>query len=220
MPGKVAEYLALNGETHKYKISKDLKLHPSRVSEGLKRLEKLRLVKDREIGKARTGLIMRGYSLTVEGIATVLLHQPKLWEKIDIIADKSKETLPLIFGKWDYFKHTKTRESAIKNLKDAFWSLAFSIDFSDTTPRKRPLTEQENVKIIYDMIIWPPLLFMWEDLDKSAVLAWKSTIVADPDLNAFAQQKLAEREKAGLNRMKADKLDRILLERKKEVKSK
>lgn len=217
LPGKVAEYLALVGEAHKYKIAKDLKLHPSRVNEGMKRLEKLKLVKSREIGKARTGLPMRGYSLTLEGIAAVLTHRHKLWDKIDIIAEKNRGLLPLIFGKWDFFKKLEViLELATDSLKVAFFGLSFAISFSDMKRRTNPLSDKDNKKMVYERVIWPFELILLKDLDKKMARKWKEVIASDPKLNAFVQNLIKKKEETQRRIMEEIKADKLILKGRKE----
>jgi hypothetical protein len=123
-PGKIAIYLATAGEKWPYAIAKGTGLSHGRIGDAIPRLLKLGFIKGRELRKARTGLAVIGYSLTLKGLAEVLQDQPRLWEKIDIIASEHKKLLPLIFGKWDYFTKSKIRDFVILRLKHSFFLIA------------------------------------------------------------------------------------------------
>ena len=48
------------------------------------------------------------------------LKTPTLWREIDLVAKRHKERIPLIFGKWEYFKKQGWVDFVINNLMDFF----------------------------------------------------------------------------------------------------
>jgi hypothetical protein len=157
-------------ETTKYDLSKRLGLSYARIHEAIEGrskvgrafpgLEKRGFVKHEEIGKSRTGLAKKAYKATLKGLIYALTEEPKLWEKIDLIAQKNWELLPCIFGAWEHFKKFGCRNIVVKILKHVFEKEHDLIRILSRTndPKKiRYFGDESFADIIYDYVFSPEL---------------------------------------------------------------
>jgi DNA-binding PadR family transcriptional regulator len=182
-PGKVAEYLAVAGRTHPYAIAKGTGLSTGRVGDALPRLKELGLVEGKKIGEARTGLPIKGYSLTIKGLAYTLLLQPKLWENIDTIAKKHEKLLPLIFAKWEYFDNAGAKELLVANLKLGIEAVARPMSIMG--PSEYAIDEKGTEHLINQFVLWPTAPFSPFIMKQDQRLKWEKVIMNDPDLKRF-----------------------------------
>lgn len=118
-PDKIVRFLLEVGEANKYEIAKGAHLSYSRIHESIPKLMKTNLIKSRETGKSRAGLIVIAYRLTLKGLAAALQDNPEGWKRIDDVASKHMVLLPLIFDKLDYFIKTGHRNFIVRRLRDA-----------------------------------------------------------------------------------------------------
>lgn len=58
------------------------------------------------------------YALSIYGLEYALLSK-EAWEKIDLVVEKQKHLLPLIFGKWQFFEENGFKEFVADRLKIA-----------------------------------------------------------------------------------------------------
>lgn len=192
-PDKIVRYLLEKGEANRYEMNKGIHLSYSRIHESIPKLLKSGLVEERKVGKSRAGLTVTAYKLTLEGLTVTLRYNPEKWEEIDVIADRHKTLLPLIFGKWNYFSlKSKFKRYIIKKLKaqlevcaDAITS---GIDLSELQlggflPHGKNLGER-----ITRSVLIPTLPFLPSN--------WVNGIAGDPELVNFVLP-ILERESGG-----------------------
>ena len=79
----------------------------------LSRLEKKHMVNSRQEKKGRK---RKFYELTFFGLIACLTYK-WAWQLIDEIAEAKKNMLPLVFGKWTFFKKEKLLDEIIGRLK-------------------------------------------------------------------------------------------------------
>jgi len=85
----------------------------------LNRLKKKDMIKSRH---ERTGRKRKFYNLTFFGLVASLTYR-KTWQLIDEIAKAQKNMLPLLFGKWAFFKKEHILEEVIERLKSTVFRL-------------------------------------------------------------------------------------------------
>jgi hypothetical protein len=126
-----------------------------------------------------------------------------LWEKIDKIATEvHPDKVPLIFGKWEYFKKKNIREQVLESL----WSFFAGEHMPDALfyhELKEPehVSESIGIKIfqrheeklverLTRHVLFPkstPPLISEED-------KWRLVLLGDPDLKAFIRDEIGRRE--------------------------
>jgi len=114
-------FLAENGPSSPYDVARREGLNRSSVSKALERLRKdgrVLVVKRR---RAKSGVKVRIYDLSIHGLIEVL-KSCKDRDKAKLIIDNNKEKLPLIFGKWDLFRDKNVEDIAFKILKNFTYS--------------------------------------------------------------------------------------------------
>lgn len=100
---EVLEHIVKSGPRTEYSISKELHLSTGTLHYTLEELEKKQLLRVEFKGKARTGLTIKEYHLTVRGVA-VTLGLTSTREEVDAAAERWGSLIPLVLGKWDYLK--------------------------------------------------------------------------------------------------------------------
>jgi len=102
----VLRYLTRFGSTHKQGLRKYLGLGYATIHEAVGHLEEGGMIKTVKEEKWRTGLIKRTYDITLVGLISVLALNEVWWDSQEIIeiVRRRSDMLPLIFGKWDYFR--------------------------------------------------------------------------------------------------------------------
>ncbi|MEM4973143.1 MAG: hypothetical protein QXR87_05490 [Candidatus Hadarchaeales archaeon] len=132
--GKILEALALKRWQTQYDLYLWLKkeVSLSRIHEGVRDLESVRMVVWREAGMAPSGLIKKEYSLTFWGLVAAVTLSGECWEKIDEVARNYPDLLPLVFGKWNLFKEIGI--PAIVALRSAFLGIYCGLDLHENSP--------------------------------------------------------------------------------------
>jgi hypothetical protein len=121
---EVLEGLAKESPTNGYRIAKKTGKAYSFVFNSLKELEKHKIVFLKGKEKSRKGTMAKIYDLSLEGVLRVL-HNELLgfdadkWNRpfIRQIMEKHSSMLPLIFGKWNYFKKSGSERTVFLRLK-------------------------------------------------------------------------------------------------------
>ena len=114
---KILKLLALQREKAQYDIPEELKIHYSTVFRQLKKLEKKNLVKVVRTEEARKrGKDKKFFGLTLLGWLTCYGQNILTIEHISNLIVTFKEEIPLVLGKWDYFKKEGVEHIAEKHL--------------------------------------------------------------------------------------------------------
>jgi len=83
------------------------------VLKALGNLERIHMI---EFKREKEGRKRKLYNLTFTGLIACLKYQ-QAWKSIDIIAESKKDMLPLIFGKWSFFKKERILDDIVLNLQ-------------------------------------------------------------------------------------------------------
>jgi predicted transcriptional regulator len=191
---KILAFFALEeGAKNKYEIAKKTGLSHSRVHESVRMLKNFGLVKGEETGKARTGLPIVSYSLTLKGLLEALVPQEELWEltKIKKIATNHQQLLPLVFGEWGYFSQAKVEQILANHLR---W--AMENEYREYPLGKwSPTTEEEPImdRITFDTLFPYPIYIIHES--KEQVNVWLNALANNSRIGRWVTKKIEEREK-------------------------
>jgi len=119
----VLEYLIEKGESYYNQIREALLdregISNATVVTALKRLQGARLIhlireEESEEGRGRAKKIL---GPTLKGFIRGLNHSPRLWGKINSLAELNKNVLPLVFGKWSLLMETQMFRSEANFIK-------------------------------------------------------------------------------------------------------
>jgi len=110
--------IALNGPINIYQIEKHTRLPHATVHKVVKKAYDENFLVVKTAKQFRTGLITKTYQLTFKGLLTLLLDE-RIWEHIDDIAERYRDVLPLVFGKWSFFKKQGLLSEVLQRLKAA-----------------------------------------------------------------------------------------------------
>jgi predicted transcriptional regulator len=111
---KVLLQVAKEGPQTKYDIEKKTKVNHASVHEAIKYFVKVGDVEGKKVGVTRTGQAKIIYELTFSGIWQIVkIIDPKDYDEV---FPKLKSFLPLIFGKWSYFRSCGLLEELVKVL--------------------------------------------------------------------------------------------------------
>lgn len=83
------------------------------VLKALSNLERIHMI---EFKREKEGRKRKLYNLTFTGLIACLRYQ-QTWQSIDIIAESRKDMLPLIFGKWRFFKKEHILDDIVLNVQ-------------------------------------------------------------------------------------------------------
>lgn len=113
---KILQVLAKSKEprTH-YQLWKKDKVASSNktVLKALSNLERIHMIESKRENEGRKRKL---YNLTFTGLIACLRYQ-QAWQSIDKIAESKKDMLPLVFGKWRFFKKEQILDDIIQNLQ-------------------------------------------------------------------------------------------------------
>ena len=107
--------IACQGRLGRYRLASELGISYSTCDVSVKRLSKRGLLRASGRKRWRTGLPMRTYELTVKGLCAVL-DREKARESIDEIITSNRALLPLVFGKWNFFRENDLERVAMTRL--------------------------------------------------------------------------------------------------------
>jgi len=132
------------------------------------------------------------YELTFRGLMKFLLKKFKdlkedsrLFENVNVVAEKHPDLLPLLFGKWDLFKKHGFSNIIIKRLKQAL-SNPFLHDADLSNFNRNEINYYLTRKVFFGL--------PWDKYDKSLEELMK-ILHQDNDLKDFTDKYLQEREK-------------------------
>jgi len=176
----------------KYDLAKRLGLSYARVHEAIEGrrkanppftgLESLGLVKHMDLGTTNAGHTKKAYKSTLKGLVHALTNNPTLWKKIDSIARKNQELLPLVFGKWKHFSDYRCKTAMVKILRRVFGTTR---DLMREPIRTRKAKIRDRLgdglfrDAVYDNVFRPELYHVLND---SNMKKWISAIKNDLDL--------------------------------------
>lgn len=155
---KILLFLATRGESNKWKIAKGVNRSYSNIHAVIKLFlkEKFILVVKKRKARRNLKLNVEYYDLTIYGLVVCLLLDSKeVWTYIDEIAEAQKNRLPLIFGKWSYFKEKSILDEVVERLKIAVLQLStdksmkalrYLADLEQRSSILRVLSENEELK--------------------------------------------------------------------------
>jgi len=141
-------YLARNVESNKYDIHKKSGKSYSNVYNSIKYLlEKGLIEKTRsEPGKKNRNMKVDYYRLTDAGWMPISGYKP-FWQHIDEIAERNESKLPLIFGKWDFFRKNAVLDEITAKLQTAFYVVWRRYDWETLALVKKISNEAIKVRI-------------------------------------------------------------------------
>lgn len=204
---QILEYLStkvLEDEITKYELSKSLNLSRGAIYDLLPLLEDEGFVKTKIIGTAPTGHPKKAYALAPQGLIEYLGVElldlfPKnpegVLKLLDKIAEKNKETLPYIFGKWDHFKKF---DGAIRLLGfllaikviELFHTFREYYEYFKNQPKG--LSEAVVKKFINEWV-FDPVHLATSGWPSKVREDWLKTLTSDPDLKRYIRTRIENR---------------------------
>ena len=126
----ILRYLAVNPRKTAYEIAKKAKIPMTKTKKTeidipttystMKLLDQAKLVRTHDAGRYNTGLMKKTYDITPQGIVALLQGDPDhikpSKEYVRNLAQQQASFLPLIFGKWEYFREQGVEDLAYKYL--------------------------------------------------------------------------------------------------------
>ena len=111
---KVLLQIAREGPQTKYDIEKKTKVNHASVHDAIKHFIKTGVLEGEKVGITRTGQAKTKYKITFAGIWPIIeVIESKQYDEI---FPKLKHFLPLLFGKWIYFRNHGLSEELVKAL--------------------------------------------------------------------------------------------------------
>ncbi len=180
LPSRWKEILVIlmnEGSSNRYEITKALSgvQTYSTVHKAAKHLVDDGLISSVRRSKARTGLSVETYDLTVPGLAFALSYLSGK-AKWDHIVRKHKNSLPEVFGRWEHFVKEGGEELAKKSLKESIGIFWDEYDWEAGCTN-----EQAAKKISESFIITPEGELTQEELSK-----WYRILAKDKQLRSWA----------------------------------
>lgn len=111
---KVLLQIAKEGPQTKYDVEKKTKVNHASIHEAVKYFIKVGDVEGKKVGVTRTGQAKIRYELTFLGLWRIVEIADS--KDYDEVFPKLKRFLPLIFGKWSYFRSYGLSEELVKAL--------------------------------------------------------------------------------------------------------
>ena len=221
---RILQVLAKSEEprTH-YQLWKKDKVASSNktVLKALSNLERIHMI---EFKREEEGRKRKLYNLTFTGLITCLRYQ-QAWQSIDKIAGSKKDMLPLVFGKWRFFKKERILDDIIQNLQlvaSILWKHTVSLrHFPETLygflvidavrkPRKLIVTKTLNIQkseVNVNRLVFGIYHLAWWPIDTPSngvermwsVQKQKSLLQVlrrDPDIEKYIDAELRHNEQA------------------------
>lgn len=119
---KILTHITRSGDANKYEITKTLKLSYSSVYKRIKYLIRMGCIQITKTlpGTKNPDMKVHYYGLTDYGWV-VASNYDDFWKYIDDIANKNEAKLPLVFGKWAFFRKKGKLDTIIARLQTAFF---------------------------------------------------------------------------------------------------
>ena len=149
---EILRVLAENKQYAQYDLPKAISKDYRTVLRHLKTLEYNHLIRLQKTEPAsKGGKDRKIYALTTEGLIMALMLEES-WAKIDKIARKHANLLPLIFGKWEFFEKHGLKNLIIEFLRKTIQNespkLAYRLLTFETLKVKREKGKTENQMIL------------------------------------------------------------------------
>ncbi|MCW4028353.1 MAG: hypothetical protein NWE92_01735 [Candidatus Bathyarchaeota archaeon] len=140
------------------------------------------------------------------------LKSPTLWRKIDEVVETHKDKLPLILGKWSYFKENKCGDIVLSSLKSFFekdQTMPYVFYNQGNAHQKivistglaPPIKFEEHVKSLiqrlYCYVLFPEPTHSLDYIFVSGMepSGWEATLLKDKDIRNFIYNQIKTREK-------------------------
>ena len=195
---RILSILARKGASWPYDLWKKEKVATRKaVKKALKDLESEKLI---EVAATENrGTIKTIYKLTMFGLFAGFFIE-ETWKHIDEVAKKQADRLPLIFGKWDYFKSKKVLERIVESMRNHFFSHTSEIIIYHPPPFNyltiKPLMEDYESHMQEDLTrqVLFPASTPHPEHDRH-VVGWARVLIGDDELKHFLKEELNDREK-------------------------
>lgn len=171
------------------------------VQKALKRLLNKKLIEIKKSKKLPSGVEQKWYDLNMSGLVIALYAKRDLWEHIDEIAEKQKDKLPLVFGKWKFFAEKGVKSEVIEEL----YLFIFEKIFLAPPFMERALMElgsiREDVDAFFMEFLTEYVLFhgynthSLPDTYHEEEKEWVKVLMCDADLKSYLSKQLIELEK-------------------------
>jgi len=208
--------LANEGPLNVYQIAKKVGKRYSLMFNAVKLLELRQFVKLAEKKQTIKGTTANVYKIALQGVlfvlerelASVTKTKPEMmnywtndqtrevYDMIYRIIGKHESLLPLVFGKWDYFRKRGVEKGAISRLTRVVYKRNY-LGFYDFEPGG-PIEKEIIVRRIYNIFFftgtWLPetLEFDGFKLPYDDINEWMSMWKGDPDIKAYVTKELKE----------------------------
>lgn len=141
---------------------------------------------------------------------------PTLWREIDVIASRHKQKIPLIFGKWDYFKKHESIDLVVNSLRNFFEynesmpSMLFQQENKDRQEVVdlgivEPTTDEEQMSLLVSRLVETLSIYVLfpeptPSLDYAsswfeAYGGWEHTLLSDNEIREFIFSQIAQRKR-------------------------
>jgi len=165
--------LALHGEDTQYKLRSATRLNYASVHEAIKQLLASRLIEQTRQETGPGPLPKRFFSLTLRGLATAFKTEG-VSRHIDEVSEKWGHLLPLVLGKWAYFRSAGLEDEFIRAFRWVTqWILEWGYD------KEAFATER----------FW---YFIFQMTAGDAKLKWLRALRGDPELRQWAVEEMKE----------------------------
>lgn len=147
----VLKYLARNQEINKYRLKDEINRAYSGISNSLKKLLNYKMVKivRTDLSERNWNIETKIYALTKLGLYNALLLED-VWNHLDETAQVHLDKIPLVFGKWDFFKEKGVLDIVLKRLRHGVITLYPSMKMA--SPIDFKYLESENAQKVYDAL--------------------------------------------------------------------
>ena len=183
---EILKHIAEHGPRIEYHLYKELEYSHGTIHYVLNKLNDAGLLRVAPNGKGQTGRPVKEFHLTVYGFIKVIKY-PKGLEHIDEFAEKWGHLIPLVLGKWKYFKKMGLCKIAEERLKEAVRNIVIDIH-----PDEKFL--QECVTLNFHHIFFYPRAL--DGLEEWKVwnsrLKWFDVCMKDKDLKPYIIHQLKQ----------------------------
>lgn len=208
---EILEYIARHGEISKWQLAKELEKPYSVIYKNIKKMVMYHLVEVTKVEPSQKNpkIKVEFYNLTVGGLIDFLNYE-RPWRYIEEIIQTHSKKLPLIFGKWKFFKRKKLSEIIIDRL---LWGVlsyrtqlpktffAYNVvgdhdDFEKRAIKHYGKEEGRRVGSLKRNIVGSSLTDKVLGLDlKLLPKEFLETVIEDADLKRYYDQRFEEWEK-------------------------
>ncbi|RLI00110.1 hypothetical protein DRO19_00380 [Candidatus Bathyarchaeota archaeon] len=213
---EILRVLAENKQYAQYDLPKAISKDYRTVLRHLKTLEYNHLIRlEKTEPASKGGKDRKIYTLTTEGLITALILEES-WSKIDEIARKHANLLPLIFGKWEFFEKHGLKDLIIQFLRQTVERVSINLlyrltptlpetpsilSFREETQKVEREAEKygtiisEAIEEGYRYSITKSVLFTIPAKKREGLLSFFSVLKKDKELNAFISSEFERLEK-------------------------